>query len=92
MEYELDFNTGQLIPKPLNKSAWARTFVIMPVNTIGGERVWFKHVYFRDIVYLGTPTISWTDIKRRAIKTEWNPYTVREYATYFDILKEQHGA
>jgi hypothetical protein len=51
---------------------WRIWFAWRPVRTVGGERVWFKKIYRRQIV-------SYVDMD------DWFHY---EYANIFDILKK----
>lgn len=51
---------------------WHNWFAWRPVRTVGGERVWFKKIYRRQIV-------SYVDMD------DWFHY---EYANIFDILKK----
>ena len=90
-EYVLDYQTGEMTPVATSVGPWIRFFAFMPVDTISGDRVWFRYVYFRDSIFPGIPKVRYVDETHRTIRTEWNPYTVREYATDFDLLKEQHG-
>ena len=59
---------------------WVKVFVVMPVTTISGERVWCQRIYTRTLKHARSRT-----------RVTWLPPTETQYATDFDILKEQYG-
>ena len=54
--------------------SWQIWFAWRPVNTVSGERVWFKKIYRRTTWYFGGD-----------VDGKWAKY---EYGNLFDILKQ----
>ena len=71
---------------------WVKVFVVMPVTTISGERVWCRRIYTRTLKRAGSRTeVTWSNTSYTQPTVKWLPPTETQYATDFDILKEDYG-